>query len=304
MGEVPNPPLEALEFWGGPNEEVTAFLGTVKRVAMMHDRHSDNEWLVSYTESCLRGDAMRWFDTMGPDAATMDWSSLRRLFLSRFNTRDLRSANPPAPAAAAIGRPISQEIPTAPLPATVAVHFDDIQAMWLHKILILGNSGVGKSCLLSRSLGHGWIPSTTPTIGIHYETVAMQILPASGRGATLSKTALWDVSGKECRSRLGPYCQGMGEIWIVYDITDRNSFQDVKQWFDLVMQHNPMAKARLYLIGNKRDLHNQRVVQRQQGCDLARELGIPRFYETSARTNEGVTEMWGMWLGIIRQYKV
>ncbi|KAG8981363.1 hypothetical protein FRB93_008729, partial [Tulasnella sp. JGI-2019a] len=83
-------PLEELEFRGGPNEDVSNFLGAIKRAAVKQGRHSDNQWMASYTESCLRGDAMGWFDEMGPDVATIDWTSLRRAFLRQF-----RAAPPP-----------------------------------------------------------------------------------------------------------------------------------------------------------------------------------------------------------------
>ncbi|KAG8985421.1 hypothetical protein FRB94_003778, partial [Tulasnella sp. JGI-2019a] len=115
--------LEALEFHGGPNEDVTAFLGAVRRVAITHNRQSDNEWLVTYVESCLRGDAMRWFDQIEPSATATDWRSLRRLFLSRFDTRDAHAATPPAPVAAAASRLPEQETLKAPLPVTVGADF-------------------------------------------------------------------------------------------------------------------------------------------------------------------------------------
>ncbi|KAG9006137.1 hypothetical protein FRB94_000962 [Tulasnella sp. JGI-2019a] len=94
--EVSSPaPLEELEFRGGPNEDVSSFLGAIKRAAVKQGRHLDNEWMISYAESCLRGDAMDWFDEMGTDITSMDWISLRKAFLRRF-----RSPLPPPPAAA------------------------------------------------------------------------------------------------------------------------------------------------------------------------------------------------------------
>ncbi|KAG8989017.1 GTP-binding protein [Tulasnella sp. JGI-2019a] len=237
---IPSPaPLEELKFRGGPNEDVSDFLGAIKRAAIKQDRHLDDKWMVSYTESCLRGDAMEWFDEMGPDVATMDWMSLR----------------------------------------------------------------VGKSCLLSRQLGRGWVSSTTPTVGIHYET-STRLARFEAGDLVVDKQAFWDASGKdEYRSLIGPYCPGTTRIWIVYDITDQKSFQDVRRWFDLVMQHNSTAKTILRLVGNKCDLHNRRVVQQQQGRDLAKELGISQFYETSAKTNEGIQEMWNLWFETITQFK-
>ncbi|KAG9031172.1 hypothetical protein FRB95_003076 [Tulasnella sp. JGI-2019a] len=72
------PPLEDLEFQGRPNEDVSRFLGAVMRAALIQGRHLDREWMFAYTESCLRGDAMEWFDNMSADIARMDWSSLRK----------------------------------------------------------------------------------------------------------------------------------------------------------------------------------------------------------------------------------
>ncbi|KAG8982610.1 GTP-binding protein [Tulasnella sp. JGI-2019a] len=158
--------------------------------------------------------------------------------------------------------------------------------------------GVGKSCILSRHIGHGWIPSSTPTAGIHFEVHNLLIC----EGSILIKDVYWDVSGTEDRSQLGPYCMGMDAIWIVYDVTDQKSFEDVRQWFDLVMQYRSKADG-IRLIGNKRDIHNRRVVQTQQGHDLAKALAIPQFFEMSARTNEGVQEMQVDHLGVWGRYK-
>ncbi|KAG9035084.1 GTP-binding protein [Tulasnella sp. JGI-2019a] len=413
---IPSPaPLEELKFRGGPNEDVSDFLGAIKRAAIKQDRHLDDKWMVSYAESCLRGDAMEWFDEMGPDVATMDWMSLRKAFLLQFRAappssstvaataakiarasketalatneaaeaateavataRRAKKLNPTAAkkaraatptdtaaatdvvasveaasraataaatraakaatmaevtaaelkaavekataaataataaaemvAAAANRRPnpIVEEPPTVPRPVSVDNVFRGIQATCFSKVLFLGNVGVGKSCLLSRQLGRGWVSSTTPTVGIHYET-STRLARFEAGDLVVDKQAFWDASGKdEYRSLIGPYCPGTTRIWIVYDITDQKSFQDVRRWFDLVMQHNSTAKTILRLVGNKCDLHNRRVVQQQQGRDLAKELGISQFYETSAKTNEGIQEMWNLWFETITQFK-
>ncbi|KAG8977254.1 GTP-binding protein [Tulasnella sp. JGI-2019a] len=181
--------------------------------------------------------------------------------------------------------------------------------------------GVGKSCLLSRHVGHGWIPSTTPTAGIHFQVHHLLLNEKSGLIRDLYVSLFftvyrqpakalsnanglfqWDVSGAEDRSQLGPYCTGIDWIWIVYDVTDRKSFQDVRQWFDLVMRYRSTANG-IRLIGNKLDIDNRRIIQKQQGRDLADELKIPQFFETSARTNEGVQEMRIGCVGVWGYYK-
>ncbi|KAG8992321.1 GTP-binding protein [Tulasnella sp. JGI-2019a] len=292
--------IEILEFRGSANEDVTAFLGAIKRVAIMHGRHLDYEWLISYTESCLRGDAMRWFYKTDPRTTIKDWSALCRLFLDRFDTPDIHPANPPAPAAAAIRRPNAYEVPKAPLPITVGPEFGrhKAKANDVYKILFIGNSGVGKSCLLSRHLGYGWVSSSTPTVGIHFEVQHLVLR----ENTFLIKGVYWNISGAEDRNQLGPYYKGINVVWIVYDVTDQKSFQDVRQWFNLVKQYCSTVHTML-LIGNKRDEYDRRVIQEQQGRDLAKELGISKFFETSARTNEGVQQIRGEFVTTLGLYK-
>ncbi|KAG9031844.1 GTP-binding protein [Tulasnella sp. JGI-2019a] len=116
----------------------------------------------------------------------------------------------------------------------------------------------------------------------------------------MSKDIFWDVSGaEEFRGLLDTYCQGMTQIWIVYDITDQKSFQDVRGCHDVLMKHNRTIRPNIYLMGNKCDLHNRRVVQTQHGHNLATELGMKTFYELSVKTNEGVQEAWGNFLGVV-----
>ncbi|KAG9020940.1 hypothetical protein FRB95_003195 [Tulasnella sp. JGI-2019a] len=95
-------PLEDLEFWGRPNEVVSRFLGAIMRAAIIQGRHSDEGWMVAYTESCLRGDALEWFDNTSADVAKMEWSSLRKALLCRFHRPDPYMASPP-PSAVATG---------------------------------------------------------------------------------------------------------------------------------------------------------------------------------------------------------
>ncbi|KAG8988092.1 hypothetical protein FRB94_001104 [Tulasnella sp. JGI-2019a] len=84
MADISNPPpLDDLEFRGGPDEDVSRFLGAIRRTAILQGRHSDEGWMRSYIESCLRGDAMEWF--MGTDVDAMDWRTLSKAFLRRFH---------------------------------------------------------------------------------------------------------------------------------------------------------------------------------------------------------------------------
>ncbi|KAG9023188.1 hypothetical protein FRB95_013424 [Tulasnella sp. JGI-2019a] len=99
MSEISSPPpLEDLEFRGGPADDVTRFLAAIKGAAVIQGRHLDDEWVVSYTESCLGGDAMAWFDDLGSEVTT-DWRSLRKALLHRFHKPDSSTAQSPVAAA-------------------------------------------------------------------------------------------------------------------------------------------------------------------------------------------------------------
>ncbi|KAG8985906.1 hypothetical protein FRB93_005581 [Tulasnella sp. JGI-2019a] len=160
-------PLEVVIFRGGPNEDVSEFLGAIRRVAVIQGRHSDDEWMVSYTESCLRGYAMGWFDEVSSGVPTMDWKSLRKAFLGRFRIQDSYPAYALPPAAvpqastvAASRRPMVQK---APLPVTVDDSFGDLRAQGFFKKLIIGNSGTrGFMCgqvMLAIAVPWSWMGS-------------------------------------------------------------------------------------------------------------------------------------------------
>ncbi|KAG8861481.1 hypothetical protein FRB96_002930 [Tulasnella sp. 330] len=111
--------LEVLKFSGLPSEDVTEFLGAVKRVAIARGRQKDHEWITDYTESCLRGNAMKWFDgaSVTDPSQFSTWPSLRRAFLGRFEL----SGPPQAPAAVASAAwtPPPEPVSNAPLPSSI-----------------------------------------------------------------------------------------------------------------------------------------------------------------------------------------
>ncbi|KAG8986352.1 hypothetical protein FRB93_005348 [Tulasnella sp. JGI-2019a] len=86
MAGISNPPpLDDLEFRGGPDEDVSRFLGAIRRAALLQGKHSDEEWMRTYVESCLRGEAMEWFNEMDAGVDTMNWRTLSKAFLRRFH---------------------------------------------------------------------------------------------------------------------------------------------------------------------------------------------------------------------------
>ncbi|KAI8644976.1 ras family-domain-containing protein [Parasitella parasitica] len=154
---------------------------------------------------------------------------------------------------------------------------------YLIKLLLIGDSGVGKSCLLLRFSDDSFTPSFITTIGIDFKIRTIEL---DGKRIKLQ---IWDTAGQErFRTITTAYYRGAMGILLVYDTTDEKSFANVRNWFSNIEQHASEGVNQI-LIGNKCDMEDKRVVAKEQGQALASELGI-RFMETSAKANIGVEE--------------
>ncbi|CCD26111.2 Rab family GTPase SEC4 NDAI_0G03340 [Naumovozyma dairenensis CBS 421] len=152
------------------------------------------------------------------------------------------------------------------------------------KILLIGDSGVGKSCLLVRFVEDKFNPSFITTIGIDFKIKTVDI---NGKKVKLQ---LWDTAGQErFRTITTAYYRGAMGIILVYDVTDERTFSNIKQWFKTVNEH-ANDEAQLLLVGNKSDM-DTRVVTYEQGESLAKELGLP-FVESSAKNDDNVNEIF------------
>jgi len=157
-------------------------------------------------------------------------------------------------------------------------HYD-----FLIKLLLIGDSGVGKSCLLLRFCDDAWTPSFITTIGIDFKIRTIEL---DGKRIKLQ---IWDTAGQErFRTITVAYYRGAMGILLVYDVTDERSFNNIRTWYSNVEQHASEGVNKI-LIGNKCDWAEKRVVTVQQGQELAAELGIP-FMETSAKVNISVED--------------
>ena len=152
------------------------------------------------------------------------------------------------------------------------------------KILLIGDSGVGKSCLLVRFVEDKFSPSFITTIGIDFKIKTVDI---NGKKVKLQ---LWDTAGQErFRTITTAYYRGAMGIILVYDVTDERTFSSINQWFKTVNDH-ASDDAQLLLVGNKCDM-DTRLISHEQGETLAKELGIP-FIETSAKDNINVDQIF------------
>ncbi|KQK08318.1 ras-related protein RIC1 [Brachypodium distachyon] len=147
---------------------------------------------------------------------------------------------------------------------------------YLFKLLLIGDSGVGKSCLLLRFADDSYLESYISTIGVDFK-----IRTVEQDGKTI-KLQIWDTAGQErFRTITSSYYRGAHGIIVVYDVTDQESFNNVKQWLNEIDRYASENVNKL-LVGNKCDLAESRVVSYEAGKALADEIGIP-FLETSAK---------------------
>ncbi|KAJ2028142.1 AdoMet-dependent rRNA methyltransferase spb1, partial [Coemansia sp. S610] len=154
---------------------------------------------------------------------------------------------------------------------------------YLMKLLLIGDSGVGKSCVLLRFSDDSFTPSFITTIGIDFKIRTIEL---DGKRIKLQ---IWDTAGQErFRTITTAYYRGAMGILLVYDVTDERSFNNIENWYKNV-EHYASEGVNKILIGNKCDIEGSRAVSKESGQKLADELGI-KFLETSAKSNTNVDE--------------
>lgn len=155
---------------------------------------------------------------------------------------------------------------------------------YLIKLLLIGDSGVGKSCLLLRYSDDSFTSSFITTIGIDFKIKSIMC------GDAKVKLQIWDTAGQErFRTITTAYYRGAMGILLVYDVSDETSFTNVRNWMRQIDQNAAENVTRI-LIGNKCDVDpSERKVSPEQGKALADEYGI-KFFETSAKLNTNVDE--------------
>ncbi|CAA7393135.1 unnamed protein product [Spirodela intermedia] len=147
---------------------------------------------------------------------------------------------------------------------------------YLFKLLIIGDSAVGKSCVLLRFADDSYVEGYVSTIGVDFK-----IRTVEKDGKTI-KLQIWDTAGQErFRTITSSYYRGAHGIIVVYDVTVGESFNNVKKWLSEIDRYAGREVSRL-LVGNKCDLAENRAVPYETAKAFADELGIP-FMETSAK---------------------
>lgn len=154
------------------------------------------------------------------------------------------------------------------------------------KLVLLGDSGVGKSCIVLRFVRGQFDPTSKVTIGASFlsQTIALQ-------DSTTVKFEIWDTAGQERYAALAPlYYRGAAVAIIAYDITSPESFHKAQYWVKELQKHGSPDIV-MALVGNKADLNERREVPTQDGIDYAEKNGM-FFIETSAKTADNINQLF------------
>ncbi|KAG5607988.1 hypothetical protein H5410_029480 [Solanum commersonii] len=153
---------------------------------------------------------------------------------------------------------------------------------YLFKIVLIGDSAVGKSNLLARFARDEFYPNSKSTIGVEFQTQKINI---NGKEV---KAQIWDTAGQErFRAVTSAYYRGAVGALLVYDISRRLTFENIGRWLNELQTHSDMNVV-IILVGNKSDLKDAREVTTAEGKALAEAKGL-FFIETSALDSSNVT---------------
>ena len=156
-------------------------------------------------------------------------------------------------------------------------HYDD-----LFKLVIIGDSGVGKSCILLRFADDTFTDNYYSTIGVDFRFKCVDI------GERKCKLQIWDTAGQErFKTVTSAYYRGADGIIIVFDQTDRESFNNIQNWIDDISKYSTEEPAKL-IIANKDDIPNERkIIKMEDISELEKKTGL-EVIKTSAKTGENI----------------
>ena len=165
------------------------------------------------------------------------------------------------------------------------------------KVVLVGDSGVGKTNIMSKYLKNQFREDSKATVGVEFGSKQFSV-----EGHQI-KAQIWDTAGQErYKAITSAYYKGAKGAFIVYDITRKNTFETVNKWVSDITAAAD-KKITLILIGNKNDLEDQRQVTKEVGEEKAKELGLA-FMETSACSGENLDKAFQMMINeIYKKYQ-
>ncbi len=152
------------------------------------------------------------------------------------------------------------------------------------KIVVIGDPSVGKTTLILRYVDNAFRKSYLPTIGVN---VSVKKVLIDDKVVSLS---FFDVAGQqEFRLMRRSFYQGVDGALIIFDVTNRDSFQNLEHWISDVGQEFPTKVPRGFVVGNKIDRESDRVITKEDGMKIAQKYGL-NYVETSAKNGENVND--------------
>jgi len=153
---------------------------------------------------------------------------------------------------------------------------------YVFKVLLIGDSGVGKSAILLRFTEDNFKSESASTIGVDFKIKYIDV-----QGKRL-KLTLWDTAGQErFRTLTSSFYRNSHACCLLYDVCNSESFENLKMWMKELEMYSTYPDMVKLLIGNKIDKKGMRQIARKQGDQFAKENGM-MFIECSAKTSEGI----------------
>jgi len=154
------------------------------------------------------------------------------------------------------------------------------------KVIVIGNSAVGKTCLTTKATKDIFLDNHQSTIGFEFFSFMIKI------DNKIIKLQIWDTCGQETyRSLISNFYKTSSLAFILYSITDKKSFDDIEKWVK-ELRTNCSPDIKIILIGNKNDLEEYRIISKSEGENLCKKFGFEYFIETSAKTGNNAKEIF------------
>ena len=181
---------------------------------------------------------------------------------------------------------LDKEIESLAIEVIPTPKIDNIKSDLTFKLIVVGNPNVGKSCLSLQGTTGKFEDSYVATVGFDFYSFFAKI------ENQLVRLQIWDTCGQEgYRSLVQNFYRGAALAIIVYAINDIKSLNDVGTWAKQLKAYSS-PDVKMFLVGNKNDLVNERKIQEEEGRKCSRELGFYCFYETSAKTGFNSKEVF------------
>lgn len=156
----------------------------------------------------------------------------------------------------------------------------------MFKLIVIGDSAVGKSCLMQRITTNEFNEDHEVTVGVEFGTLVVKM------EQSVFKLQIWDTAGQESfKSITKIFYRGAQCVFLCFDITRMDTFLNLETWLREVRQQSE-PNVVVILLGNMKDREEQREVPTEQAQEFQRKHGIAHYLETSAKTGENVKEIF------------